>query len=137
MNEPKSTGLTKDAGFQIGARRTFPISIDTAWDYLFSKEGVATWLGEITAGNLELKNFYHTKDGGEGQVRTLKTLSHIRLTWKKKRWPNSSSVQVRIIKAKDKATISFHQDNLLNSEQRDEMHLYWNDVLDRFTKKFS
>ncbi|MEJ7683796.1 MAG: hypothetical protein WKG06_39240 [Segetibacter sp.] len=35
MKEAKTVGQTKDAGFQIGLRKTFPISADTAWTFCF------------------------------------------------------------------------------------------------------
>jgi len=28
-------------GFQIGIRKTFTVSIETAWDFLFSEKGLA------------------------------------------------------------------------------------------------
>lgn len=37
-----------------------------------------------------------------------------------------STVQVRVIGNKEKATISFHQEKLLDSDQREEMKEHWN-----------
>ena len=44
----KPVGLTKDVGFQIGVRRTLPISRDDAWQLLTSKRGVKIWLGDVS-----------------------------------------------------------------------------------------
>lgn len=137
MKEAKTVGQTKDAGFQIGLRKTFPISADTAWDFLFSNEGLATWLGELMSSDVELNKTYKTKDGIEGKIKILKPLSHVRLTWKKKNWTNVSTVQIRVISAKDKTTISFHQEKLLNSAQRDEMKNHWADIMDKVSKKMA
>ena len=79
----KNIGQTKDVGFQFGIRKTFPISIENAWDFLFTDKGINVWLGEL-AHELEIKKPYKTNDGIEGLVRVLKPYSHIRLNWKKK-----------------------------------------------------
>ncbi len=89
------------------------------------------------SNNLELNKTYKTKDGIEGKIKILKPLSHIRLTWKKKNWINISTVQIRVINAKDKTTISFHQEKLLDSAQRDEMKNHWANIMDRLSKKLT
>jgi len=48
------------------------------------------------------------------------------MNWKKKDWENTSTVQVRVIGNHEKATISFHQEKLLDNNQREKMKLYWN-----------
>jgi uncharacterized protein YndB with AHSA1/START domain len=130
----KIIGQTKDRGFQIGVRKTFPVSYDTAWDFLFSDEGLKVWLGNINSNELELDKTYKTKDGIEGKINVLKTNSHIRFTWKPKNWTNTSAVQVRLINTKGKTTISFYQDKLLDSVQREEMKQHWEAVLERITE---
>lgn len=135
MKGVKIVGQTKDAGFQIGVRKTLPISIAKAWDFLFSTEGLEIWLGKLTLNDLQLNKPYKTEDGIEGKVKILKPLSHIRLTWKKKNWTNISIVQIRVINAKDKTTIGFHQEKLLESAQRDEMKNHWNSIIDKVAKK--
>ncbi len=137
MGEAKTVGQTKDAGFQIGLRKTLPISVNNAQDFLFSNEGLDIWLGKLMSNNLELNKTYKTKDGIEGKIKILKPLSHIRLTWKKKNWINISTVQIRVINAKDKTTISFHQEKLLDSAQRDEMKNHWANIMDRLSKKLT
>ena len=124
----KHVGLTKDAGWQFGLRKTFPYSLEYLWNFMFSKEGVSIWLGELSE-ELELKKTCQTKDGIEGFVRVFTPLSHIRMNWKKNHWQNTSIVQVRVIGNNEKATISFHQEKLLNYNQREEMKLYWNNKM--------
>ena len=70
-----------------------------------------------------------TKEGIEGKVTIFKPYSHIRLTWKPKNWTTFSSLQIRVIDSKGKSTISFHQDKLLDSQQRAEMKIYWSKVI--------
>jgi uncharacterized protein YndB with AHSA1/START domain len=137
MERLKIVGRTKDAGFQIGVRKTFPVSAEQAWEFLFSAEGLSIWLGEVSEEGLGLKKSYTTKEGVEGKINVFKPYSHIRLTWKRKSWDNTSAVQVRIIDAKGKATISFHQDKLWDINQRAEMKLYWDKIVERIGKKLN
>jgi len=39
------TGLTKDAGWQIGVSRTLPHPPFAVWDFVSGPEGLALWLG--------------------------------------------------------------------------------------------
>jgi uncharacterized protein YndB with AHSA1/START domain len=131
----KPVGLTKDAGWEIGCRRTFPVSSHQAWDFMFSDKGLALWLGRLEQ-DIAIKESYKTANGTEGVIRVFKPFSHIRMTWKKKGWENVSTLQVRIMDAaKGKATVSFHHEKLLNNEQREEMKAHWDHVLDKIEKE--
>ena len=78
---------------------------------------------------------YKTEDGTEGKIKILKPSSHIRLTWKKQDWTNISALQTRVINAKDKTTISFYQEKLLDSTQRNEMRDHWSEIIEKLSKK--
>ena len=127
-------GNTKDVGFQFGIRKTFPVSTEKAWDFLFSKNGLNIWLGKLK-NELEIKKEYETENGITGLVRVFKGNSHIRLNWKLKNWENMSTVQIRVIGNENKTTIAIHQEKLLNSEQRNEMKEYWMEIIEKITKK--
>lgn len=129
----KQVGLTKDVGFQFGLRKTFPYPAKDMWDFMFSKEGLDIWLGEPEE-ELEVKKDYQTKDGIQGFVRVFKSYSHIRMNWKKKDWKNMSTVQVRVMGDQEKSIISFHQEKLSNSEQREVMKEYWNSKMTRISE---
>jgi uncharacterized protein YndB with AHSA1/START domain len=131
----KIVGLTKDAGFQFGLRKTFPLSVEEVWDFMFSKEGINIWLGKTDIPVLEKDTEYKTKDGIEGVVKVFKPYSHIRMRWKKRNWENISTLQMRVMPAGNKATISFHQENMLNAAQREEMKTCWNDVMEALARK--
>ena len=62
MEQDKIIGQKKDAGFQIGVRKTFDVSIEIVWNFLLSSKGISTWLGEINEATLEEKQNYKTKD---------------------------------------------------------------------------
>ena len=124
----REVGQTKDTGFQFGIRRTFPVSQEVAWDFLFSGRGIEIWLG-ILEEDLEVKKQFCTTNGISGFVRVLTPYSHIRLNWKKSNWDNLSTLQIRVLDAHHNTTISIHQEKLLNALQRLEMKAYWNEVM--------
>ncbi|HEX8548513.1 MAG TPA: SRPBCC domain-containing protein [Cytophagaceae bacterium] len=129
----KVIGLTKDAGWQFGLRKTFPYSLGHLWDFIFSKKGLETWLGDLKE-ELALRERYKTRQGIEGTVTVFEPYSHIRLTWKMENWTNVSTVQVRVIGNQEKATLVFHHDRLLDSDQREEVKAYWNSKMDAISK---
>ena len=78
----RPTGLTKDAGWQVGVSRTLPIEVAAAWDYLLSPAGLAHWLGDGVPTPLEKGITYKTTDGTTGQIRSLHPRDRVRLTWR-------------------------------------------------------
>ena len=136
MEDQKIIGQTKTVGFQVGVRRTFDVSPEFAWEFLFSDQGIVLWLGKPLSMNLTPGGLYKAENGNEGIIKVFKPYSHIRLTWKKKEWQNASTLQIRVINSKGKATISFHQEKLLNVIQREEMKFHWEDVLSRIELLF-
>ena len=127
-------GQTKDVGFQFGIRKTFPVSTEKVWDFLFSEQGLKIWLGKLKT-ELEIKKKYETENGTKGLVRVFKPNSHIRLNWKPKSWKNMSTIQIRVIGNQEKTTVAIHQEKLLNSEQRAEMKKYWTEIIEKITNK--
>jgi len=121
-------GKTKDVGFQFGIRKTFSVSTEKVWDFLFSENGLKIWLGKLKS-ELEIKKEYETENGTKGLVRVFKPNSHIRLNWKPKNWENMSTIQIRVIGNQEKTTVAIHQEKLLNSKQRSEMKEYWNKIM--------
>lgn len=134
MKNQRIIGQTKDVGFQVGVRRTFSISQEKAQELIASKEGLDLWLGESTSIILEPGQKYITKTGA-GEIRIVKPLEQLRLTWQKEEWEKPSTVQVRIIsKASNKTTISFYQEKLADKNVREEMKVYWGEILDGVTE---
>ena len=120
MEEGKKIGQTKDAGWQFGIRKSVPFNSTEVWDFLFSGNGEKLWI-----------------DGADKEFSTFKNLSHIRTKWKLKSWTNEATLQMRVIANKDKATIAFHIDKLLNENQRKETKLYWDKVMKTITEKIT
>jgi len=112
MEKTKITGQTKDAGWQFGIRKSIPLKLNEVWDFLFSENGIKLWL-----------------EDADKKFSTFRQLSHIRTKWKPKGWTNEAALQMRVLPNKDKTTIAFHIDKLLNEEQREEAKTYWSNVI--------
>lgn len=83
MTNNRIIGQTKAAGFQVGVRRSFSISQEDAWSLLTLSDGLNLWLGEGTDISLILGQTYRT-NLGSGEIRIVKPLEQLRLTWQKK-----------------------------------------------------
>jgi len=130
MDNQKSIGQTKTVGYQVGVRRTYAISQQQAWSLITAEEGMNVWLGGGANIILEPGHQYHTMTG-TGEIRIVKPLHQLRLTWQKEEWQRPSTVQIRILfKENNKTTISFHQEHLSNQQAREEMKRYWENILE-------
>ncbi|RCX13305.1 activator of Hsp90 ATPase-like protein [Fontibacillus phaseoli] len=124
-------GQTKSVGFQIGVRRTFPVSREAAWTFLLSPEGLKLWLGDLPSLELEPGHQYITGEGNFGEMRVIKPLEQLRMTWQRKGWAQTSTLQIRLIpnpSHEGKTTISFHQEKLADALAREEMKRHWEAV---------
>lgn len=131
MEKRKVVGLTKDAGWQFGIRRTVPVTATEAWEFLLSKKGASIWLGqggpvEWTAGET-----FKTKNGIEGKIRIVKPYSHMRMSWRKSEWDHVTMLQPRVMKGANRSVISFHHDKLSSEKERSEMKKHWTAVMDK------
>ncbi len=129
-NEKRTIGKTKDVGFQVGARKTFNIRLEKAWDFITSSSALAIWLGEIKQINEGVH--FQLENGISGQIRVFSPLSHIRLSWKHPDWERSSTIQIRVIPRKDKTVIAFHQEHLPGIEEREIRKEFFKNVLQEF-----
>lgn len=120
MEKVKNVGQTKDAGWQFGVRKSVPLNPNEVWNFLFSESGTKLWLQDA-----------------EREFSTYKQLSHIRTKWKLKSWANEANLQMRILANKDKTTIAFHIDKLLNESQREETKTYWNKIIKTIAEKIT
>ncbi|MFE7615543.1 SRPBCC domain-containing protein [Streptomyces sp. NPDC057496] len=125
------TGLTKDAGWEIGVSRTLPLPPAAVWDFLTGREGARLWLGPVEgAGGLptEKGEPYRTADGVAGELRGHRPGSRIRLTH------GSTTVQVTVSPAPGaggtKSVLRFHQEHLASAAEREERRAHWRRVMD-------
>jgi uncharacterized protein YndB with AHSA1/START domain len=124
-------GLTKSQGWEIGVRRTLPISCEHAWELLMTAPGLDIWLGMGVEPPFHKGDAYATEAGTSGDIRSFNEGSLIRMTWQPREWNFVSTLQVRVMPAKSGATISFHHEKLQNSDQREAMQRHWSGVLDQ------
>lgn len=116
------TGRTKDAGWQLGVRRTAPVPLDVAWEFLLG-DGLPRWLGATALG--EPGSRYVTDDGTTGEVRSRTDRRRVRLTWRPADWDHDSTLQVTVIEAAAGTTIAFHQERLANEAERERLLPHW------------
>ncbi|WP_137994014.1 SRPBCC domain-containing protein [Streptomyces vilmorinianum] len=116
-----TTGLTKDAGWEIGVSKTLPLPAAAVWDFIASPEGVALWLGE----GIELP----TEKGESyafGEVRGYRPGDRVRLTY------GTTTLQVAVSAAGDgKAVLRFHQERMADAEERERQRAHWKSVMAR------
>ncbi|MBC2875465.1 MULTISPECIES: SRPBCC family protein [Streptomyces] len=121
------TGLTKDAGWQIGVSRTLPHPAAVVWDFVAGSEGIALWLGPGAVLTPERGTPYRTTAGVTGEVRGYRPADRIRVTH------GTTTVQVALAPAADGArtTLRFHQEHLASAEERERRRAHWRRVMDQ------
>jgi uncharacterized protein YndB with AHSA1/START domain len=127
------TGLTKDAGWNIGVSKTLPHSVEDVWDFVISPEGVALWLGSGVA--LQDGASYETDDGTVGEVRSLHRNDRVRLTWQPADWSHDSTVQVAVSPSGGKTVLRFHQERLASADERERQRAHWSQVMTSVVEK--
>jgi hypothetical protein len=138
MDKNRNVGLTKDAGYQIGVRRTVAVRHEEAWAYIFSREGMGIWLGDLPGGHLEEGESYSLPDGTRIAVSVFENLSHVRMKWQPPEWENASRLQLRVYPASgEKTVIAFHQEMLQDAARREEMKQHWKNVVSRLTAQLT
>jgi uncharacterized protein YndB with AHSA1/START domain len=121
------TGLTKDAGWQIGVSRTLPHPLAVVWDFISSPAGLALWLGSGAVLTPERGARYQTAAGVVGEVRGYRPADRIRVTH------GSTTMQVALAPAGrgTRTTLRFHQERLANAEEREQRRTHWQSVLEQ------
>jgi len=127
LDENDTTGRTRDAGWEVGVRRTVAAPIEDVWDFLLG-DGLAIWLGE-TDVRFEKGSEYETTDGVVGHIRSYTPVQKMRLSWKPTEWNHDSILQVSVKEAADGGTtIGFHQERLAGRDERKTMLGHWKTV---------
>lgn len=124
-------GLTKDAGWEIGVSRTFALSVEHAWEFLLSPPGLALWLGEGVPVPLAKGDRYETTDGTTGEIRSLRPLDRVRLTWRPPARGADATVQLAMVATAGGCSLRFHTERLADSGEREHMRRHWQEVLRR------
>jgi uncharacterized protein YndB with AHSA1/START domain len=127
------TGLTKDAGWEIGVSRTVATPIDQVWRLLTTSKGTSVWLGPGARLKRARGARYETANGIVGEVRSFRPLDRVRITWKPTDWNHDSTVQVSVSKRGEKTTVRFHQERLRSAAEREHQRSYWRRKMDELT----
>lgn len=130
-------GETAASGFEVGVSRTFAVTPVTAWETLVSPKGLRVWLGDTAKLSLEPGAPYSTKEGTTGEVRTVKPGERLRVRWHPTSLRKPSTLQVTVMPAQAKSTISFHQEQLSSAKERETMRANWQRALADLEKLFA
>ncbi len=131
-----TTGLTKDAGWELGVRTTVAAPVDAVWEYLLGP-GLIVWLGELAALPAEKGEAYATADGVRGTVRSRTDGLRIRVSWQPDDWPHDSTLQLTVKPAASGTTIGIHHEKLADREERRMMLGHWKNVAAAFDAHFA
>ncbi|MET8568909.1 SRPBCC domain-containing protein [Streptomyces sp. NPDC004783] len=121
------TGLTRDAGWQIGVSRTLDHPVPVVWDFVSGPEGLALWLGPGAVLAPERGTPYRTAAGVTGEVRGYRPADRIRVTH------GTTTVQIALASAAggSRTTLRFHQEHLASAEEREGRRAHWKRVMDQ------
>ncbi|MFH8366303.1 SRPBCC domain-containing protein [Streptomyces sp. NPDC018031] len=128
------TGLTKDAGWQIGVSRTLDAPLSVVWDFVSGPEGLALWLGPGATLEAAKGARYTTADGTVGEVRGYRSRDRIRVTHHPRGQEHTTTVQVAVAPAGGDASggrtvLRFHQEHLVDAAERADRREHWRSVL--------
>lgn len=132
MSKHTPVGKTKDQGWEIGVRRTFPIDAEKAWEALITQPGLGLWLGDDPDFIPKKDTDFHTVTGVKGYIVSVKQGTLLRMRWQPQDWTEPSTLQLRLIPDGNKTTISIHHERLADVAQREKMHKHWSQALDEF-----
>ena len=137
MNDTKNTaGPARDAGWDVGVRKTVPAPVAEVWTYLLGP-GLPMWLGEIPELPTKKGVRYRTADGVRGTIRGYAQQKNVRLTWQPEDWPHETTLQLTVTKAGEGTTIHIQHEDLADREERRMMVGHWHRVADSLVARFS
>jgi len=124
------TGLTKDAGWQIGVSKTVDHPVEEVWRFLTSQDGIAIWLGEGVTVLSEVGAGYVTAAGVRGETRSFRELDRLRLTWQPPGWTHDTTLQLTVTAAgPGRARLGVHQERLADAAEREQQRRHWQGVV--------
>ena len=127
-----TTGLTRDAGWEVGVRTTVHASGAVVWDYL-TGPGLPLWLGETTLPT-EKNAVYETDDGVRGRIISRTEGVRLRLSWRPADWPHDTTLQLSVRAAATGTTIAVHHERLADRDERRMMLGHWKTVVAELEK---
>ncbi|MFG1928552.1 SRPBCC domain-containing protein [Cryptosporangium sp. NPDC048952] len=129
----RPVGQTRDVGWEIGVSRTVSHGSAEVWSFLTSPEGVALWVGPGALLEPTKGARYTADDGTAGEVRSFRPGDRIRITWRPAVWTHDSIVQLVVRPAATGTSVRFHQEHLVDADERERQRTHWSDVLGAIT----
>ena len=106
------TGNTRDAGWQVGVRRTLELELSEAWALLTSPPWLQRWSGLADL------------DPDDPAMRSLTPECVVRVR------TAESLVQLRVLPATTGTTVAFHGEHLADEQTRTQRKQHWTRLLD-------
>jgi uncharacterized protein YndB with AHSA1/START domain len=123
-------GVTKDAGVQIGVRRTVDADKERVWRFMLSPDGLRLWIGGVPEFRLEKGFEFASAEGVTGKLTVVQPLHKLRMAWKRPEWERPSRLQIYFLSASGgKTTIAIHQEMLEDVYIRELMRRHWEEAL--------
>ncbi|MBK8023343.1 MAG: SRPBCC domain-containing protein [Chloroflexi bacterium] len=127
-------GQTRSQGWEIGVRRTVPMSAGRAWGAIMAALGL-DWAYDPESPPFERGRTFITDDGTRGEIRSFEQGSLLRMKWQPPGWEVNTTLQIRVLPAKKGSTISIHHEWLKDGEMREAMRARWTALLEAIEKK--
>ncbi|WP_063386413.1 SRPBCC family protein [Aeribacillus pallidus] len=125
-------GVTKDAGVQIGVRKTIKVEKEKVWDYLTSPHGLLLWIGDVSEFRLQKGYEFKSKEGICGKLTVVLPFRKLRMKWKLPEWEKPSRLQLYLLPTDSgKTTIAISQEMLDDVYVRELMRRFWADKLEQ------
>jgi uncharacterized protein YndB with AHSA1/START domain len=125
----RAVGEVAGAGFQIGVSKTLPAPAERVWALLTSAEGLALWLGDLTALPSAKGERVETAEGGIVELRSHHPVKRLRLAWQPPGAETPTILQVTVDPKGDRCALRFHQEKLTSTEAREAMRAHWKRAL--------
>ncbi|HEV7454453.1 MAG TPA: SRPBCC domain-containing protein [Candidatus Saccharimonadales bacterium] len=132
IEDEATAGKTRDRGWEIGVRRTLPMSARKLWETLVTQPGLGYWFSSDDDIVFHQGAQFETSEDTTAEVVGFKRGELIRMRWHPSSMNFPSTLQVRVLPSGKDAVLAFHHDRLESSEQREEMQEHWSDVIDQF-----
>jgi uncharacterized protein YndB with AHSA1/START domain len=134
----REVGHTRDAGWEIGVSKTIARPVEDVWGFITSPPGIAIWLGEGVTVRSERGAGYETTAGVHGEMRSVRELDRIRLTWQPKDWPHDTTLQLTVRSAgAGRTTLGVHQERLADKAEREQQRAHWQAVVNALAKSLT
>lgn len=129
-------GVTKDAGVQIGVRKTIAAEKERVWRFMLSADGLKLWIGRVPEFRLEKGFEFESAEGVTGKLTVVRPLHKLRMTWMRPEWNRPSRLQMYFLSASHgRTTVAIHQEMLEDVYIRELMRRFWEETLCNIQRK--